>query len=280
LCATPPVVADDPSADANSLTVPVPTNQADDTLTDAPRIAADDPRLAVNPEGVKEHPLLPAIRLAQSSLSGLEAVKDYQAQLVKRERIDGRLLTQVMEMKLRESPLSVYLSFGGSHAGREVLFVQGQNGDQFWVHEGEGLKALVGTVSLAPNADEALQENRYPITLIGMRHMVQILVDQWKFESRYGEIDVKFFPQAKLNDRQCRVIQASHPQPRRQFRFHMTRLFIDNETGLPVRVEQYGFPATPDGPPPLEEEYTYSKIRTNIGLSDADFSRDNPEYSF
>ncbi len=265
--------AEDHLAGDEGLTTPVPMQAAANDAPAAPQIAA-------TPGADHEHPLRPAIRVAAASLKVLDGLQDYEARLTKRERIEGKLLTQVMQLKLRESPFSVYLSYEGSHAGREVLFVRGQNNDQIWTHEGAGLRALVGTVALAPNAAEAMQDSRYPVVEIGMRKMLQTVIDQWTMESRYGEISVKYYPNARLNERTCRVIEASHPRLRNQFKFHMTRLFIESQTNLPVRVEQYGFPATPEAKPPLEEESTYADIRPNVGLTDQDFSRDHPDYQF
>jgi hypothetical protein len=113
-----------------------------------------------------------------------------------------------------------------------------------------------------------------------MRHMLQSVIDQWTFESRYGEIDVKFYPHAKLRGQTCEVIESTHPRPRRQFRFQMTRLYLDGETRLPVRVEQHGFPPSPGGASPLEELYEYGSLRTNVDLTDKDFDRANPNYAF
>jgi hypothetical protein len=227
-----------------------------------------------------DHPLLPAIRLAQGSLEELDSIADYEATFVKKERIRGQLSQQTIRIRLREKPFSVYLRYEGELTGREILFVRSKNNNQLLAHEGSGLKSLVGTVSLATDGVEAMQDNRYPITMIGMRNMLETVLEQWQTETRYGEVDVRFFPNANLGGRHCQVIESTHPQPRRQFRFHRTRLFIDVETRLPVRVEQYGFPPMPGGKPRVEEEYTYANIRTNVGLGDRDFSTSNPDYNF
>lgn len=265
---------------------------ADDTPTPGgtdPAASALTEDLANTPEGVRtaalnevptEHPLFPPIQLARRSLEVLQSIRDYEATFVKEERVNGRLASQTMLIRLRENPFSVYLLYGGDDAGREILYVQGQNNNQLQAHEGRGLKSLVGTVSLATDGVEALQDNRYPITMIGMRRMLETVLTQWQQETLYGEVDVRFYPAAKLGGRPCQVIESTHPQPRRQFKFHMTRLFIDAETRLPVRVEQYGFPPTPGDKPVLEELYSYSNIRTNVKLTDLDFSTDNPSYNF
>lgn len=252
---------------------------ATETSTTQPSPTQATKTAAVN-EVPTEHPLLPAINIAQKSLEAMQTINDYEATFVKQERVGGQLVKQSMQMRFRERPFSVYLHYGEELAGREILYVQGKNGNQLLAHEGSGLKSLIGTVSLAVTSAEAMQENRYPITMIGMRKMLETVLDQWQEETKYGEVSVKYYPQAKLGGRPCKVIESTHPQPRRQFKFHKTRLFLDRETELPVRVEQYGFPAMPGAKPPLEEEYTYSNIRTNTGLTDRDFSTANPRYSF
>lgn len=274
------IVASAPRAAADEVRLLKPV-EAGSPLRLADSSGGDDSvRTAAISENRTGHPLLPAIHLARKSLAVMDSVTDYEATLVKQERLKGKLIKQTMQIRLRESPFSVYLLFGGDVAGREMLFAQGKYNNQLQAREGSGLKSLVGTVSLAADGVEVMQENRYPITTIGMRRMLQTVLAQWEEETQYGEIDVKFYPNARLDQRTCQVIESSHPQPRRQFPFHMTRLFIDVETRLPVRVEQYGFPSMPGGKPPLEELYSYSNIRINIGLSDFDFSTENPDYGF
>ena len=233
-----------------------------------------------NNQASGEHPLQPAIRLAQESLERMQSISDYEAILTKRERIEGELRSEVMRIRFREEPFSVYLGFGGENAGREVLYVEGRNQNNILAHEGSGLRALVGTVSLSPTSPEVLAESRYSITDIGLRNLLQFMIARWEGEADYGEIEVQYYHNARLGEQECLVIETSHPRPRRQFRFHMTRLYLDKESGLPVRVENYGFPHRSGLEPPLEEEYTYSNVQTNVGLTDVDFDRNNPNYAF
>jgi len=226
------------------------------------------------------HPFAPVINLAMKGQEATQKVKDYEAVLTKREYIGKELVTSQMEIKVRHEPFSVYLKFREPHAGREVLYVAGQNGGKILAHEGSGLSSLIGTVSLDVNSREALKENRYPITMIGIRNMVSKLIEQWEVESQYGECEVKYYPNAQLGNVECRVVETSHPVPRRQFKYSTTRLYLDKETNLPIRCECYGFPVSPGEKAPLIEEYTYTNLRTNTGLTDFDFDRNNPAYQF
>jgi hypothetical protein len=234
----------------------------------------------VQADAPAEHPLRPAIRMAQACLDQLQGVRDYECVLTKRERISGQLTTQVMFVRLREEPFSIYCKFGEPFAGREVLYVAGQNNGMMLAHEGSGIKSLVGTVSLPLDGPDAKAENRHPLTEAGLQNLVRLLIQQWERESKYGEITVQYYPDARLGDFPCRVVEAVHPRPRNEFPYHITRLYVDGASGLPVRVENYGWPTQPGGQPVLIEEYTYTRLQTNVGLTDRHFDRLFPEYRF
>ncbi len=231
-------------------------------------------------EQAAEHPLIPAIRLAEQSYQTLRQITDYEATVIKQELVNGRLLTQRMALRLREEPFSVYLKYEEPNAGREILFVRGQNNDQLLAREATGLTSLVGTVSLAIDSPQVMAENRHVITDLGMRRLLEIVITQWNLESKFGEVDVKYYPNAKMGNADCEVIEVTHPRPRKQFLFHMTRLFLEKQSRLPIRIENYGFPTQAGQPAQLVEEYTYVNVRTNSGLTAADFDPRNPRYSF
>jgi len=238
------------------------------------------PVWAQETKGPQEHPLVPAVQLLQQSYSIVEQLRDYEATLIKQELINGRIISQRIRLRLKEKPFSIYLQYEEPHAGREVLFVLGQNDNQLLVHDAAGITALVGTISLAVDSPQAMAENRHMITEMGMKKMLELLIAQWELESKYGECDVKFYPGAKMGNAECEVIECSHPRPRKQFPFHMTRIFLEKQSRLPIRIENYGFPPQPNQPAPLVEEYTYVNVKTNLGLTAADFDRRNQRYSF
>jgi hypothetical protein len=228
----------------------------------------------------EEHPLTPAIRYAESSLDAVEQLNDYTATLTKRELIDGRLITQVMNLKFRDEPFSVYLQYGEPHSGREILYVHGRNQNQILAHEGQGLGALAGTLNLDPTGQRAMAENRHPVTDLGLKRMLELVLEQWNIESQFGEIDVRYYPDARLGNITCQVIETAHPRPRRQFRYQTSRVYFDEQSHLPIRIENFGFPQNPAQQPPLVEEYTYLNVQPNVGLDDRDFDDRNPAYRF
>lgn len=224
------------------------------------------------------HKLGAAIKLAKDSLQALKKINDYEATFSKKEVVGRKLLQTEMQIKFREQPFSVYIKYLSPHAGREVIYVAGKNKGKLLAH-GEGITSIVGTIKLNPESKDAMEENRYPITMFGMANMVNTLVTQWEAEEKHTDVVVKFFPNAKLDKVDCKVAESSFPKHVPHAKFHMTRLYIAKETGLPVRVEQYGFPAN-GAQPPVIEEYNYSNIRTNVGFSDIDFDTNNKTYGF
>ncbi|QDT38443.1 DUF1571 domain-containing protein [Stratiformator vulcanicus] len=229
----------------------------------------------------KEHPLKPAMAWAQRSLKAVQEAGDYSAVFSKREIINREMKSLQTQIKFRREPFSVYMRFiNKDNAGREVLYVKGRNNGNLLAHEATGLASWAGTLELDPQGNMAMAESRHPITRMGMENLVSAIIRQYETEMKYGETEVKYYPDAKLDERPVLVIESRHPVPRRVFKWHVTRLWIDKETYLPVRVQQYGFPQVQGGKPVLVEDYAYTKIRTDVRLTDADFDRRNPQYQF
>ncbi len=230
-----------------------------------------------------EHPLMPTLRWAYQGLPQIEKIKDYSATLVKRERVGGKLGEyEHIFLKVRHDPFSVYMHFLGPEdlRGQEVIYVHNQNGNMILAH-GSGLKrTMFGTVSLKPTGPVAMKGQRYPITEVGLLNLVRRLVEVGEKDLQYGECEVKFFEGAKINDRSCTCIHVLHPVPRRNFLFHVARIFVDDELNLPVRYESYDWPKQPGGEPELIEEYTYLNLKLNNGFTDLDFDPKNPNYNF
>lgn len=226
------------------------------------------------------HPLYLPLQEAYKAREALKLVKDYEAIFCKREQVGRKLLKTTMNLKLRQDPFSVYLKFTDTHAGREVIYVQGRNNNNLLVHEA-GFKSIVGTLQLLPTGPDAMADNRYPVTMIGMQTMLDKVISQWETEGKFGEVQTQKYPDAKLpSGESCIAYESLHPTPRDQFKFHITRLWIDKQSNLPIRVEQIGFPQRGDKAPPILEEYTYSSVKPNVKLSDRDFDVKNPAYTF
>jgi hypothetical protein len=234
-----------------------------------------------------EHPLMPVLRWANNGLDNLEKIPDYSATVVKRERIGGKVREyEFMFVKIRQKPFSVYMCFLGPAElkGQECMFVEGKENGNMLAHA-VGLRGAIGTVPLKPDGPIAMQNQRYPLTEIGILNMTKRLVEVGEKDKNYGECEVKFYDPAKIRNgrdgyRVCTCIEVIHPVPRRNFLFHLARIFVDKELNLPIRYESYDWPKQRGGKPELLEEYTYMNLKLNNGYTDLDFDVKNPKYNF
>ena len=241
----------------------------------------------LGPARPNEHPLMPALRWARDGIGNIEKIQDYSATMVKRERISGKVgETEYMFVKIRHRPLSVYVYFLGPTAlkGREVIYVKGQRNGNMLAHTTGVQGKLLGVLELAPTGLIAMRGQRYPLTEIGVLNMTSRLIEVAEQDIKYGECEVKIFKGAEIkggkSSRICTCIQVVHPVPRRNFLFHLARIFVDDELNIPIRYESYDWPAKPGGPPQLLEEYTFLNLKLNNGFTDADFDVRNPNYKF
>lgn len=229
--------------------------------------------------GGTSHPLAPGLRLAVESRRALDSVNDYSASFFKQELVGKTRVNHQLSLKIRETPFSAYLRYENPHKGREAIYVAGRNNGKMLAH-GTGIEAIVGTLELDPSSDRALEESRYPITNIGMRNLLELTIAQWNSELNAPAPKVRYFPNAKVGNVECRVFESSYAQKHKGLKFHMTRLYVDKKTSFPVRVEQFDFPTKAGAQPVILEQYTYLNVKPNAGLKDIDFDVKNPAYEF
>lgn len=228
-----------------------------------------------------ESPSARAVRAIHQCQARFADVKDYTCTFYKRERI-GEALTDVnvMSMKMRHAPQSVYLKFHQPNKGREAIYVEGRNDGYILAHDVGFTKLLAGTMRLDPNGSRAMENCRHPVTKAGIGNLIQTVADRWATELNDQESVVLFDPKMRLGSSPCLLIEAIHPVKKPEFMYHKVRLFIDEQLGLPVRYEAYDWPQNRGEAPNLLEEYAYEGIKLNVGLSEVDFDAANKSYSF
>lgn len=229
-----------------------------------------------------QHPLTPMVAWLEDAIRQMDAnVRDYSCTFKKRELVDNKLSDQQsMFVKMRMQPFSVYFYFlDQSVQGQEALYVAGKNNGNLLAHPTGIKQALVGTLSLAPNDPQAMDGNRYPITDFGMRRLAERFLERSKYEMQFGECNVRIV-EARIDGRVCTCVETVHPVKRAEFRYNVSRLYIDNELNLPIRCEGYDWPERAGDQPQLIEEYTYTSLKLNQGFTDMDFDAANPQYTF
>jgi len=244
--------------------------------------AEETPLVAGNIPVAAEHPLMPVLRWAEKERPTVAAIRDYTATMLKQENVNGELQEgQVMEVKVRHQPFSVYLKFQHPQKlrGQQAIYVKGKNNDKLVAH-GVGLQRTLGTHKLDPTGILAMAGNKYPITDLGILNLIDKLLEVGYRDSKVGECTVTYHEGVKVSGRECTLIRVVHPEPRPYFVFHIAQIFVDKELNLPIRYESYDWSRKAGETPQIIEAYTYLNLNINAGLTDADFDQTNPAYNF
>lgn len=96
----------------------------------------------------------------------MKRIEDYQATMVKRERVGGKLRDlEYAFIKVRHEPFSVYMYFLGptKTRGRQMMYVEGRNDGKMLIHEGHGHGCRVA-VWITPSLP-------HPITTVGIKNL-------------------------------------------------------------------------------------------------------------
>ena len=230
-----------------------------------------------------EHPMGPLLEWAVAGKKiYLSKIQDYTCTMVKKERLGKTVEPNRIFMKVREQPFSVYLRFEEPKArcGQEVLFVSGQNNDKLLGHD-VGIKKYLGSMWLVPDGTIAMMGQRYPVTDSGIANLVKKMIETMRADMKYGECDVRFtLDGPQIEGRPCVRIDVIHPVKRDCFRFHKAEIFLDKQLGVPLQYSAYLWPENEGEDPILDEEYSFSNLKFNVGLTDKDFDRENKEYQF
>jgi hypothetical protein len=234
------------------------------------------------------HPLTPVYKFATIRYAYMRPrLRDFECMVVKRERIDDELgPRQHIHLKVRSqqmrdgrivTPYSVYASWVApeDYVGRKVLYVAGWNDGKMRVRKGGGRFNYL-KLNLSPFGEGVMAESRYPITDVGLVRVAGRLIDRVEehmlIDPQGVNTKVAFFKNAKVSGRVCTRISIEHPEPWPGLGFHKASLYVDDKLHVPVRVESYLWPDEETGESPLLEEYTYLRLRLNVGLTDADFA--------
>ncbi|MGL4554765.1 MAG: DUF1571 domain-containing protein [Gemmataceae bacterium] len=226
-------------------------------------------------EDARPNPMDEPLRLVALAKASYAKVADYQCVLIKREKLDGDLgPNQVIDLKVRSAPFSVSMRWTEPKPsdGQEVCYVAGKNDGKMRVKPG-GLLGSIGFVSIDPEDPRAKRTSRHPVTRAGIGHVIDAAEKGWSEERAWGVTDVRVgvFLYAK---RKCTRVEITHPTPAGgKFLHHKNVVFFDLATALPIRVENYDWPAKPGLPPDLVEVFSYVNLRLNVALPDATFQR-------
>ncbi len=239
--------------------------------------AGDASAIRTQPSSLED--LFGAIGIARRVL---RPVEDYSMVVVKRERIGDQLRSyQTVRTYIRHDPFSVRLEFTAPDnlAGQRALYVEGRHDNQVLARSA-GLLGGLGPLRLDPHGAVAMAHNRFPITRLGLRNLLDKIESDNQPISGRQPPTVVLHRNTRIDGRASDCFQWSYNQQLDGSELAAARLYLDRATGVPIRYEQYGWPERQGGPYRLDEEYTFYELRFNLGLEDRDFDPENPALGF
>jgi uncharacterized protein DUF1571 len=208
----------------------------------------------------------------------VEQVKDYTATFTVQELVDDEMQPiETIYVKERESPRCAYLKWlAGRHKGREAIICEHRYDGKLKVREGSGVTRLLGTFSLDPHGSLAMKGNRHPVTEAGVFHPIALIERDFARAAKQPGDDVRIEgPEKQTVEDQpslCWTATRSGEQP--AYYAPKSHVCLHETLLLPTLVETW------DSRSRLVERYTWSDFATNVGLTDADFDVENPDYGF
>ena len=217
-----------------------------------------------------------ALAWMQEAKRNYTAVKDYTCTLISRENVRGKMQPEdnIIQMKLRTAPFSVYMRWlaPSDAKGQEVAYVAGKNKNQMRVHS-KGILKLTGFHSIDVNDPRVLEHSRHTINDAGIGKLIDATLTNWAFDRQVGRTETRV-AEYEYNNRRCIRIENVRPERRPQYYAHRSVIYLDKESKLPIRNENYDWPRQ-GGPATGEllETYSYTDLRFNVGLTDRDFDK-------
>lgn len=202
-------------------------------------------------------------------------VQSYTARFVRQEVVDGTLRPREEALLKFQRPGRIYLRWAaGRPAGREILFVPGQNGDRMLVRE-PGLLASLATIVMAPDSPRVLEESRHPVTDIGIGPLIGLILDNARRAAAAGDLVVRDLGASAGPEGPGRGVEmVLSTRADKGYYCRRLALVIGESSGLPVRAVVY------DWTDRMVAEYAYLDLKLDPSLEARDFDPTNPGYAF
>jgi outer membrane lipoprotein-sorting protein len=215
------------------------------------------------------------LRLLARAESAYAEVRDYTATMISVERVKDALEPENRALLKFHRPFKVYMRWlEGPAKGREGLYMAGEHDGKFIVAQPNGVAKLF-VARIDPSDPRVLERSRHPVTDVGIGRLLEIVGDNTHRALREKVLRLRDHGLAEVAGRRVRQVEAVLPtDPGAGYYGYRITLSFDEEHHVPIRVVVY------DWKDRLVEDYTYSRLMLNPGLTAADFDVANPDYGF
>jgi len=215
-----------------------------------------------------------ALMLLDKMDSSYSTVSDYVGVFYNQERIDGKLDDGQTALFKFQKPFKVYMKFiDGPCNGTEALYVEGGYENKLLVRRA-GICDLM-TFSLDPKGSLAMSRKRHPITELGFGFLLAEFRRNIEPAIRSGELEIMRLTDETFKGRPATVIEGRFlPHGGKKYYCARFIIHIDKELLLPVGDVFY------DEKDEMFEDYVFTDVKLNVGLTAKYFSRRNKSYRF
>ena len=233
--------------------------------------------------------LMISMLMLEKGCQKLEHIPDYTAKFFKQERIDGSLGDgQLMNLKIRHEPYSIYMLWLNGDKGRELLYVDGHNEGKMIVHAGGWKARLLPALKLDPTGSLAMSESRHPVMKAGLLEFTRTILNYRRDDlSIRKQVRCCMLENAEFEGRPCYCFIAEYGDQQESEEYRKSVCYIDKELSLPICVKNFGWPEEDSelageelDEATMTEFYTYTDIKIDQQLADADFDQTNSAYKF
>jgi hypothetical protein len=262
-------------------TVPAPVNSPAGSPKTVVQTSTEFDRMAM---------LMNMILLEQGRRRLTDTTTDYTCTFYKQERLGSELSEgQIMELKMRHKPFSVYMKWLNGEKGRELLYVDGEQDNKMIVHPGGWKARIVPSIKLEPDSSLALSESRHPVTMVGLIKLSDEIIARRKNELEHKcPIRCQLIENETANDRPCYCFVSVYLDRKTSEEYRKSIQYIDREWLLPICVKNFAWPEAKQAfandsaldEATLIEHYAYTELQFNQQLANDDFDRANKSYNF
>lgn len=234
--------------------------------TAAPQAATSD-AAALDSLAVTDH-----IALLQRCLDNYQRkYADYTCTFTKQERIGGVLgKEQEVRVRFRGSPFSAAMNWvRNPPMGDRVLYVAGRNNNEMQVRPASLLLQMLipEGVSRKPDGAEAMKVTLRAVNMFGFECAMKSLLEVYRAAKRNGDLQEEFGGYCTLDGQDTLVLVRYLTSWRKDYPAYKTVTYVNVKHMVPVMIEAYDW-----GAGDFLCRYTYSDVKFNVGLTEADFT--------
>jgi len=194
-------------------------------------------------------------------------VDDYTCQMARIERLDGKIKEHHTVLFKYRKPGHYYMKWPGDWI--ELIYVDGHNDNKMIIHGGK----LFEFAHISVDPALALKYNRHTIREAGLGYVLDLIRHDYQKTQADHEASLSTATESSIDARPAWHFEGRFP-PNKGYYGHLIKLDFDQQSHLPVRIQVYGWKNE------LLEAYTYTQLKLNVGLGEADFDIHNPDYDF